>query len=154
MVFMALFSVAGVSYASSGVEGEGPGKSREEMRRELEEFKMKFIAQEINLQSDQQKRFMELYSQMQDEKVKVFTNAIRIDYKVRKDRNATEADFEQAAKAMNEAKERDAEIDKRFDKEFSTFLSAKQIYLMKAAEEKFRRRMHEMRKQRGPKPQD
>lgn len=135
-------------------EQPGQRRSREEMRKELEEFKMKFIAQEISLQPDQQKRFVDLYQQMQEEKMRVFSAAMRLDRKVRHDKNASDADFEQAARAMSEAKEKDAEIDKRYDKDFATFLTSKQIYLMKSAEDKFRRKMHEMRQKKQKKADD
>ena len=43
-------------------------KSRAEMKKEFKEFKVKSIAQEVDLQDDQQKQFFELYEQMSDEK--------------------------------------------------------------------------------------
>ena len=49
---------------------------------------------------------------------------------------------------MTEAKEKDAEIEKKYDAIFSEFLTSKQVYKMKDAEEKFRNKMHEMRHKR------
>lgn len=120
-------------------------KSREEMRKEFREFKIKFIAQEIDLQEDQQKQFAELYDQMCDERMKIFEQTRRLERKVKKDSNATEEDYASVSRALTEAKEKDAAIEKKYDAKFSTFLSSKQIFKMKAAEEKFRKKMSEMR---------
>ncbi len=120
-------------------------KSREEMRKEFREFKIKFIAQEIDLQEDQQKQFAELYDQMCDERMKIFEQTRRLERKVKKESNATEEDYASVSRALTEAKEKDAAIEKKYDAKFSTFLSSKQIFKMKAAEEKFRKKMSEMR---------
>lgn len=120
-------------------------KSREEMRKELDEFKMKFIAQEIDLKDNQKEQFVELYSKMNAEKRKVFSNAMKLERKLRHSKDATESEYAAASKAMAEAKVKDQEIERRFDEKFSAFLSSKQIFQMKIAEEKFRRKMESMR---------
>lgn len=120
-------------------------KSREEMRKEFREFKIKFIAQEIDLKEDQQKQFAELYDQMSNERMKIFEQTRRLERKVKKESNATEEDYASVSRAITEAKEMDAAIEKKYDAKFSTFLSSKQIFKMKAAEEKFRKKMSEMR---------
>ncbi len=57
-------------------QGSNGKKSRAEMKKEFKEFKMKFIAQEVDLQDDQQKQFFELYEQMSDEKDASFLNKL------------------------------------------------------------------------------
>lgn len=126
------------------VMAQTKGKSRAEMRREVREFKLKFLAQEMELKEEQQKKFFELYNQMDDEKVSLFKETRALEKKLQ-DGNATDAEYESVSKAITEAKEKDAEIDRRYDEKFSTFLSPKQIFKMKAAEDKFRNKMHEMR---------
>lgn len=123
-------------------------KSREEMRREFREFKIKFIAQEIDLKEDQQKQFVELYDRMCDERTKIFEQTRRLERKVKKDPQATEEDYAAVSRAITEAREKDAAIEKKYDARFSAFLSSKQIFKMKTAEEKFRNKMHEMRHKR------
>jgi len=121
------------------------GKTREEMRKELREFKMKFIAQEIDLKEEQQKQFFELYDRMSEERMKVFEETRRLQRKVKRDAKASDEDYAAVSRAITEAKEKDAAIEKRYDAEFSTILSSKQIFKMKGAEEKFMRKMREMR---------
>lgn len=143
-----IFALIGVS----SIYAQGEKKSREDMRKEIMEFKIKFLAQEINLQKDQQEKFTELYSQLSQEKMKIFSNAMKIERKVRNSSNATEADYAEASKAMAEAKAKDIELEKQYDKKFATFLTSKQIFQLKGAEEKFRRKMDEMRKSGKNKP--
>ena len=52
---------------------------------------------------------------------------------------------------MLNAKEKDAELSKKYDDKFSKFLSPKQLYKMKEAEESFRRKMQEMRRKKSKK---
>lgn len=121
------------------------GKPTEKMWKEMQEFKLKFLAQEMELKDDQQKKFVELYSQMSSEKRQLFNETRKLEKKLQDDKNASDSEYAAVSKALTEAKEKDAEIEKRYDDKFQTFLSAKQIFKMKAAEEKFRMKMHELR---------
>lgn len=123
-------------------------KDRQAMRREVQEFKLKFLAQEMELKDDQQKKFFELYNQMEQEKVKVFKETKALERKISESSNASDAEYESVSRAITAAKEKDAAIEKKYDDKFATFLSAKQIFKMKAAEDKFRMKMHEMRHKR------
>lgn len=120
-------------------------KDKETMRREVREFKMKFLAQEMDLKEDLQKQFFEVYSQMSEEKARTVSEARRLEKKLAASEDASEAEDEAVSKAITEAKEKDAEIEKRYDGKFAQFLTPKQIFRMKAAEEKFRDKVHEMR---------
>lgn len=128
---------------------ERGGKSREQMMKELWDFKLKFLAQEMELQDDQKDRFFELYGEMSSRRRDCMMEAWKLEKKVKKDKDASESDYEAAAEAMSKAKARDAEIEKEYDEKFSGFLSQKQIYKMKAAENEFRKKMQEMRGRRG-----
>ena len=132
-------------YGVSAFSQERGGKSREEMRKEIEEFKIKFLAQEIELKDDQKAEFVDLYSKMSAERMKAFSKAMQLERKLRKSKDATEEEYAAASKAMNEARDKEAEITKKYSEKFSTFLTNKQLYKLKTAEEKFRRKMEEMR---------
>ena len=49
------------------------------------------------------------------------------------------------------AKEKDADIDRAYDAKFATFLSQRQIFKMKEAEDKFRAKMNEMKQKKSKK---
>lgn len=120
-------------------------KKNENMKKELQEFKLKFLAQEMELKEDQQKKFFDLYSQMTEEKIKLYKETKALEQKLSSSTNASEAEYEAVSKAITSAKEKDAEIEKKYDEKFAQFLTPKQIFKMKSAEEKFRIKMHEMR---------
>lgn len=141
-----LLIVAIVACGSAYAQRPGKGKSREEMRKDLREFKMKFIAQEIDLKEDQQKQFTEVYGRMLDERMKLFEETRGLERKLKKEgADVSDEEYSKVNKSLSEAKEKDAEIEKRYDAEFSKFLTGKQIFQMKGAEEKFRQKMSEMR---------
>lgn len=126
-----------------------PGKvEREKMWREMQEFKMKFLAQEMDLKESQQKKFFELYEQMSEEKRKVFRETKALEKKLKNNPDATDEEYSRVSAAITEAKEKEARIDKEYDAKFSTFLTSRQIFKMKAAEEKFRDKMRDMHNKR------
>ena len=87
-IFLIAFTLI-LGLGSMCAQGNGR-KSRAEMKKEFKEFKMKFIAQEVDLQDDQQKQFFELYEQMSDERMQVFEQTRRLERKVKKDPQATD----------------------------------------------------------------
>lgn len=127
---------------------DGDRKSKHEMMKELHEFKLKFLAQEMDLKEDQQTRFFEIYNQMSEERHKLFRETRQLEKKVKENKNASDADYQAVSAAITAAKEKDAALEKKYDEKFSTFLSQKQIFKMKAAEEKFREKMREMRQRK------
>lgn len=131
-----------------------PKEPTKEMMRELQEFKLKFLTKELDLTDNQRQRFVDTYSKMEEERRNVFCNARRLEMALRKNKNASESDYATASAAMTEAKAKDAEIEKKYDVIFSEFLSKKQIFKLKEAEEKFRHKMRELhsRKKKGKRP--
>lgn len=121
---------------------------RHAMRREMHEFKLKYLAQEMDLRDNQKKEFVEVYNQMSSERRAVMKETRELEKKLADAKDASDADYEAVTKALTTAKEKDAAIEKKYDEKFATFLTAKQIFRMKAAEEQFRAKMHEMKKKK------
>ena len=67
---------------------------------------------------------------------------------MKENKNATEQDYEALSEAINTSKIEDAEMEKRYDGQFSKFLTGKQIFKMKEGEESFRKKMREMRREK------
>lgn len=142
-----LFLITGFSI---GVSAQGPEKKdRRQMMKEIREFKVKYIAQEIELQDNQKEKFVTLYNEMSEKRDEVMREAYRMERKVKRNKDATDADYQAAAEAMNKARAEDVAIEKAYDEKFGTFLSPKQIYKMKTAEQEFRRKMEEMHRKKG-----
>ena len=127
-------------------QNKNRGKDRAEMKREIQEFKLKFLAQEMDLEESKHKQFFDLYTQLEEERQKVIRDTKTLEKKLKNVEDATDAEYEAVSKAITSAKEKEAEIEKRYDEKFSQFLSPRQIFKMKSAEQKFRDKMREMRR--------
>lgn len=123
----------------------GGKKSKEEMLREIQEFKLKYLAQEMGLSEAQKKEFNEIYTQMSMEKGKIFHECHQIEKEMRDNPNLSDEDYAKASEKLEAAREKEALIDRVYDGKFATFLSAKQIYKMKQAEKAFLEKLREMR---------
>ena len=121
------------------------GKNHETMRKEFREYKMKVLAQEMELKEDQQKRFFELYKKESDERHSLHHQLRDLNKKVKEGKNVSDEEYDRLNKMLSETKDKDAEIEKKYDAEYSKFLSGKQIFKMKEVEEQFREKLREMR---------
>lgn len=122
------------------------GSKREKMFKEVQEFKMKYLAQEMNLTDDQKEKFFEVYSEMNKKREECFKEVRKLERKLRKENDLPESDYRQLTEARNKANIENAEIEREYDEKFSEFLSPKQIYLMKEGEKNFRQKIEEMRR--------
>lgn len=143
VAFMA--SVGATCQAQSHKPSAAARTSVPEMVREIMEFKLKYIAGELELRDDQKQRFNDVYSKLETERRGIFCKARKLEKKLRNDENVSEEEYDNASNAINEAKCKEAELDKRYDAIFAEFLTKKQIYKLKEAEETFRKKMREMR---------
>lgn len=148
LIFALILTAVIPAMAQGPGQGNGHKGKKGDMAKEINEFKLKFLAQEMELKEDQQKRFFELYDQMSKEKWEIFKEMRDKERKVKNDPNATDEDYKSLSDAIADFKAKDAQIDKKYDDQFATFLTQKQIFKMKDAEEKFRQKMHEMRGKR------
>ena len=129
--------------------GKMKGRSSHSKWKDMLEYKIKFLAQE--LKEDQTKQFAEVYAAMSKEKRQVFREVRKAERELKHKKNPTEADYEAVSRLQTAAKEKDADIDRAYDAKFATFLSQRQIFKMKEAEDKFRARMNEMKQKKSKK---
>ncbi len=138
-----------LSIASMTAFAEPQNKSHKpptpEQEREFREFKLKYLAQEMELKDDQKDRFFELYDKMMKEKRQSFEKVHPLEKKVRSGKNVSDEDYDRLSEAMNEARRNDVAIDSKYEAEFAKFLSKKQIYKFREAEGRFRDKMKELR---------
>ena len=125
--------------------------SGDNWRKEMHDFKLRFLAQEMKLREDQQKQFITVYTQMTEEKEANMNQVRRAMIRVKKLDNPTDADYTAATDEMIRGHEQDLAIEKKYEERFKTFLSPKQIFSMKEAERKFREKLRGMRGNRPPK---
>lgn len=120
-------------------------EKRIQMFKEIQEFKMKYLAKEMGLDDAQKQKFFELYDEMTAKKQECMKNARKLERQLKKLEKPTEADYQAATQAMTKARAEDAAIEKAYAEKFSTFLTQKQIFKMKEGEESFRKKLEEMR---------
>lgn len=110
-------------------------------RKEMMEFKLKFLGDEIGLTDSQKKQFDEVYSQM-DEERRVVNRKIRHAKKeIEAKKETSDADYNKALKDLSQAREDMAQIEKKYDEKLAKVLSAKQLYKLKEAETQWMNKM-------------
>lgn len=127
-------------------------KDKETRRKEFLEFKLNFLADELEIKDDQRKQFDEVYSQMEAERRVYFKKIKEAEKRISDNKKASEADYEKANREINDAKEEMARIERKYDDKFATFLSKKQMYRLREAENKFTEKVRNCRdKKKGEK---
>lgn len=125
-------------------QSKGDNKCNPGLKKELQEFKLKFVAQEINLRDDQRAPFTDAYSRMMEEEDAIFRQIGDANRRLKETAKPTAADYEYVNSVMVDAKAKSAALEKKYDEEFAKFLTPEQRYQMKEAEHKFRRKMEQM----------
>lgn len=143
-----LFTFAFLLFFIPGYARDGKDKVSEAKKKEMLEFKINFIADAIDLKDNQRKQFEEVYTQMETERRAAFRKMKDAERKIAGNKNATEADYDKANKEISAAKTQMAEIEKKYEQKFSTFLTKKQMFKMKEAEEQYMQRMRDCRNQK------
>lgn len=121
----------------------------EKRMKEVQEYKMKCLAQEMELTEPQKKQFFEVYGEMIKARSQCYKDLRQKERKVKKDKDASESDYQQLAEAKEKANSEWLELEKKYNEKFSEFLSQKQIFKMGEAEAAFKARLNEMKKSRS-----
>lgn len=133
----------------TAIPGYACGEPRPEdgqWRKEMRDFKLKFLAQEMDLRQDQQKQFFMLYTQMSDEKEALMKSTSQTVQRVIKLGNgATDADYTAASEALIKAREQELAIDRKYEEKLRSLLTPRQLFKLKEAEKAFRDRLRNMR---------
>lgn len=146
LLTLLLISVLAALPAAAQQSHHPSGKPDPKMMKEINEYKMKFLAQEMELKDGQKEQFVELYQKFNDERMRNFRKMRQLEESLKN--NPSEEDYRKASEGISNLKLADAQLEREYDAKFAKFLSQKQIYKMKEAEEQFRRKMHDMRQKR------
>lgn len=121
-------------------------KDKAKMMEELQQFRIDYLAKEMQLSDKEKSEFVPLYKEYDNERKKAGAEAWKFERELKKKNNASEADYKKLSELQQKARANDNEIVKKYDAKFESFLSAKQIYTMHQGEEKFFEKMKEIRK--------
>lgn len=148
LIFALIFCCAGIASAHQK-DGKAPDQKK---LKEIVEYKIKYLAQEMELKDDQKSKFAELYEKFSEERRKNYESKRSMEKKLKGD--ATEAEYKQLSEKINNCKLRDVQLVKDYDAKFSKFLTQKQIFKMHEAEETFRKKMMDMHHKRKQEKQN
>lgn len=126
------------------------GKLSDEKRKEFEAQKIAFFTQEMELTPEEAAMFWPLYNEMQ-QKLRVENDKIR-NLTCKKDKDTPVATEEQAKKNLKtvlDAEQALCDIKKEYTDKLLKVLSAKKVWMMIEAEQKFR---HQLWKKMGKDP--
>ena len=113
-------------------------RDRKAWMKEMQQYKVEFIAKKLSLTEEQKAKFLPLYNKMDEEVRTVADQTYRMARDVRKKgKDATELEQEKAAEAVWELKGKEASIEMKYLKQFKKILSAKQLIALKRAENDF-----------------
>lgn len=121
---------------------------KKEWFAQMRQYEHEFIADEIDLTKEQKDKFFEIYDAMKDELYKVQRETRQLERNVAKKDNATDVEYESAAKAIIELKQKESTIELKYFDKFKEVLSAEQLFELKKAERKF---MNKLRKEHNKK---
>lgn len=137
-----------ISLALYATDIPEPAEPTAEKIKELREFKIKYLIQEMNLPADKQAEFIKVYTQYDNERTNLFREIYRKAKSIRKTADPGDAEYLSAAENMATAKQREGAIEHKYFNKFKTILSPKQLYTLKRSEQKFDRKLGEMRPKR------
>lgn len=110
--------------------------------KEMLDYKHDFIAEQTQMTQVQRDKFMPLYEAMEKE---IYAVNKETGHQARKvsatNRKVTDQEYINAARAMQNAKIKEGQIENRYFEKFSKILSPKQMFLLKQSERKFTRQM-------------
>ncbi len=150
---IAFFIFLTLSASTIFAQGRNVNKAqREQWMREMNQAKIEFITENLDLSKEQSEKFTSAYSAMENELQKLQRETRKmcrnINNKAKENQEVTDLEYEKAAEAVFELKGKEHAIEMRYFKQFSEILSKKQLYLLKNAEMKWTRELMKHRHRR------
>lgn len=119
---------------------------RNQWNKEMTQAKVDFIAGQLGLTADKKAKFVETYNAMQSElgKLRNETNSLRKSIEAKK--SASDLEYEKAAEAMFEFKQKEGAIERKYFDKFKSILTPRQLFQLRPAEMKFMKELMKHRK--------
>lgn len=124
-------------------------KDRAKMMEEIQNFKIDFLAQEMELTEKVKADFAPLYREYDNELRKTGSEVFKFEREMKKKKDPTDADYKRLSELQKKSREDFETVNKKYEPKFEAILNSKQIYQMHKGEEKFFEKMKEMRKKHG-----
>ena len=121
--------------------GFASAQSNRQWTNEMLKYKHDFIVEKTGMTQSQCDKFMPLYEAMEKEVFAANRTARDQAKQVSSNKNPSDQDYYNAARAISQAKVKEGEIEGRYFEKFSKILSKKQMFLLKQAELNFRKQI-------------
>ncbi len=110
---------------------------RERIFTEMRNYKHRFLAKELDLDSDQQREFFPVYDSMDDRLQKISSETRELERTVADNEDATDTEIEAAAAAVYSQKLREGKIEEEYFEQFKAILTPRQLLRLRSAEKRF-----------------
>lgn len=127
-------------------------QAQENRREEIESFRIAFFTRQLNLTSDEAKKFWPVYNEMQTEMQKLQRER-KMRHRDSRDNmdNLSDAELEKVINDEMLSRQKELDIEKKYHERFKAILSMKKLALYYRAQEGFKRELiRKLQDQRRP----
>lgn len=145
LTLLAIFvlSIASVSAAPQDKQ------KRQAWYNNMIQTKVDYLAKQLAMTPDQKTKFEKSYKEMAAETSKLANETRAMEKSVSSKASPTDLEYEKAAEAMAEFKSKEGAIELKYYKQYKTFLTKKQLFQLKIAENKWMREVMRHRAKKG-----
>ena len=108
--------------------------------QEIRSYKHEFMAKELSLSKDQQRKFFPLYDQMEDEIERLNSETRELEIKADTP-EATDLELQNAARTIFEQKRAEGQVEMTYFEKFKDILTPRQLLRLKCTERKFMQKL-------------
>lgn len=149
MIRKILFLLAIVILLPTAVSAQKPSeRDRKTWMKEMQQYKNEFMTRKLELTDEQKAKFLPLYDRMESEVRAVNEQTMKMERDIKKNKEATDLEYEKLAEAQFELKAREAKIELKYLKEFKAILKPSQLVKLKKAERDFSRQLMKKHQER------
>lgn len=139
IITFVLFGFLFTGSVSAGNDQQGRQQGRKFDRKAFIERRNAFLISEIGLTSSEAATFIPLYDEYQSKKFEIGQQCRKLSREIRKNDNATPADYTEVVDECVGVKSKEAKLDLEYFGKFKTVLSPEKLYKLTNAEYKFAR---------------
>lgn len=142
MIRKILFTLIALMLLPVAVSAQKPSdRERKTWMKEMQQYKNEFLTRKLDLTEEQKAKFLPVYNRMESEVRTVNEQTMKMERDIRKNKEATDLEYEKLAEAQFELKAREAKIELKYLKEFKSILKPSQLVKLKKAERDFSREL-------------
>lgn len=119
---------------------------RQQWMNNMIQSKTEYVVKEIGLNENVRTKFEKQYMAMCHEMAKLGRDTRNLERSISKKENPSDLEYEKCAEAMSEFKIKEGNIEMKYFNQFKTYLTKKQLFKLKIAEQKW---MNALMKHRG-----